>query len=211
MKKFVLGGAALTVLALGAAACGESTVKQEADKKPETPSAKVEQRAQKVLEKYEQAVEEQQEAETPTPATARVGDPITVETEQSEAGLTVESVTDPIEPYVDPEFGDSMDEPQGGNRFFGVSVQVKNTGSAPIDPSMEFTNVLVMRDGIEAEEGFLSETKPWDSYNDAKIAPGASLLLNLPFEAPTGVKPDRFQVSVYNADFDETTAEWKLA
>ena len=121
------------------------------------------------------------------------------------------SATDPIDPYVDPDLGEAFDKPQAGNRLFGVSVRVKNTGSAPIDPSMEFTNALVMRDGVEAEEAMVMDTKPWSVSNDAKIAPGATLLLNLPFEAPTSVKPDRFQVSAYNADYDETTAEWKLS
>ena len=203
MKKWIVGG--LAILSLAAVGCAESTVEQRPDPAPEKrQQASVD--AKEALDDYRQEEVEQPAA----PQVARVGDSITVETEQSEAKLTVESVTDPIEPYVDPYFDEAMDQPQSGNRFFGVTVQVENTGSAPIDPGMEFTNALVMRNGIEAEEAIIVDTKPWSTYNDAKIAPGASLRMNLPFEAPASVKADRFQMSVYTADFDETTAEWKL-
>ena len=59
----------MIVLALGAAACGETTVKQEADK----PAAKAEQPAEDVTKAYE-AVEEV-DAEQAAPQVANVGEP----------------------------------------------------------------------------------------------------------------------------------------
>jgi hypothetical protein len=206
MKRMIVGGA--VVAALAVIGCAETTVDQTKDK---DKAERVVAEAQKAVAEYNQEAPAEPAPQVPAhPELANVGDSITIPTEQSEARMTVTGVTDPIEPTVDPYLGEAFDQPQRGNRFFGVTVSVENVGQGAIDPMMELENALVLRSGIEAEDAFMTDTQPWAQSNDAKIAPGSKLVLNLPYEAPAGSKLGRFQVSAYDADFNETTAEWKL-
>jgi hypothetical protein len=49
---------------------------------------------------------------------------------------------------------------------------------------------LIMADDVEAEEGFITSTPPWPMTTSAKVAPGSSLEIHLPFEAPASRSRD---------------------
>jgi hypothetical protein len=166
--------------------------------------------SQEEAEQASQDVEEAIEEAPPEPELAKIGDSITLNAGNLGIKATVVSVTDPIEPYVDPYLGEAFDRASPGNRLFGVTLRLKNIGSETFDPGVSGTASLVMRNDQAASEASLVDTKPWSDYVDAKLAPGSSLVLNFPYEGANGRKPGRFQYEVYSNDFTEATAEWLL-
>jgi hypothetical protein len=193
MRKFVVLGVSLLGLVAVGAGCAETEIKNEPAE--QTASAKP-------TLANDQAAEPKPE---PKPEIARVGDTVEV----GPVEVTVQDTVDPIVPAEDPYIG-AIDEPSA-DHFVGVAIKVTNTSDQPFDPSIEGTPALVMANDMPAEEAIMVDTKPWahSVSSDAKIAPGASLVLHLPFDAPTG-RPGRFQYSVYTPDFDEVVGEWKL-
>jgi hypothetical protein len=204
MKKYAVIGATLLGLVAVGAGCAETEVKEEPSKK--APPAEQVQNAvdeQVAAKDALEAAEAGEEAAKPD--VAQLGDSIMV----GDVEVTVQEAVDPIVPHVDPYLGEAFDEPSQ-DRFAGVVVKLTNKGDLPFDPSMDGTASLVMADDVPADDALMTDTQPWAKYVDAKIAPGDSLVLHLPFDVPAG-KLGRFQYSILTPDFDEVVGEWELA
>src|SRR3954454_23428534 len=116
-------------------------------------------------------------AKPPKPSVAKMGDSHTLkgQDEGSEVKVTLMGLTDPIQPYVDPDLGEPTDTPAAGSRFFGVTVKVTNVGTATYDDAPSNGAAMVLANDTQAKEATMIDG-PWNdgAASDTKLAPGSS-------------------------------------
>jgi Domain of unknown function (DUF4352) len=136
---------------------------------------------------------------------ARVGDTLTLEGQEDGEKMEVTVVK-----VIDPVPAGEFDEPESGNRFLGVQIRLRNVGDATYDDSPANGAELIMSNDTQAKEGLVSSGDcDSDFGSSAKIAPGATQVGCLPFEAKQATKPKTFQFTLASG-FGPQAGEWRL-
>lgn len=136
--------------------------------------------------------------------TAKLGDPITLETQSTELKVTAENVIDPLE-------GGQFDRPQNkGSRFVGIEVEIANTGNETYSDSPSNGATVLTDDDQQADSALLTGGECGDQFaSDVQIGPGSRQVGCIPFEIEQGAEPARFQFGP-DSGFGPETGEWAL-
>lgn len=190
----VLAGALFAGAAMGQESC-ESTTVNEADSEADTQAAEP---------ASESAVDETEAEPAPEPQTAAVGDSLTLEGfEGLRMKVTVLKVIDPLA-------GGEFDAPQGGNRYVGVKIRMRNVSDQTYDDSPSNGAQLLDGQDEQAQDTYVSGGEcAGDFASRAKIAPGAKQQGCLVFEMKKGRNPKLFQFAL-DSGFADQNGEWRL-
>jgi hypothetical protein len=136
--------------------------------------------------------------------TAKLGDPIELETQTTKLRVTAEKVIDPLD-------AGRFDRPQiKGGRFVGVEVAIENLGNETYSDSPSNGATLLTTDDQQADAALLTGGECGDAFaSDVQIAPGSRQVGCIPFEVPQDGKPARFQFGP-DSGFGPQTGEWEL-
>jgi hypothetical protein len=135
---------------------------------------------------------------------ARVGDMLSVSGQDGERlDVTVDQVMDPL--TVGPD-----DQADAGQRYVGVQITMKNSGSVPYSDSPSNGATLLSSSGEQATGEIVSGGPCGNDFQSSvKIAPGDSEQGCIPFELPDGQTAGTFQFTP-DSGFANQTAQWSL-
>lgn len=186
----VLAGALFAIAAMGQESCEPTTVNE--------PDSEVD--AQQVEGEPGAPVD----ASRGKAQTATVGDSLTLEgLEGLRMKVTVLRVIDPLS-------GGQFDAPQGGNRFVGVKIRLRNVSDLTYDDSPSNGAQLLDGQGEQAQGGYVIGGQcAGDFPSRAKIAPRAKQQGCLVFEMKKGRNPKLFQFAL-DSGFADENGEWRL-
>lgn len=148
-------------------------------------------------------------ADNPTPPAhprrAALGDALTIDDAD---GVTLSVTPDQV---LDPLPVGSYDEPDPGQRYVGIAVTLRNTGSLPYSDSPSNGATLLSSDGEQATDEIVSGGPCGNGFGSSvKLAPGDVQRGCLSFEMPAGQAPSTFQFTLDSGMADQT-GEWSLA
>lgn len=186
-----LPGTAIGVALFAAIAMGADSCSTETKSTPDAPSSG---RSSSTSRKASTA-----------PATAGLGDAITLDGQADGSKIMVR-----LTRIIDPVPAGEFDQPAAGNRFIGVRVRLTNQGSTTYDDSPSNGAALIVSGDEQADQALVAEGPCGGEFSSAaKISPGTSQAGCIPFEAPRGKRPIRFQFAL-DSGFGPSTGEWTL-
>lgn len=136
---------------------------------------------------------------------AKVGDSLTLTGNGGESLLvTVDGVMDPLQVGED-------DEADAGQRFVGVQITLKNSGSVAYSDSPSNGATLLSDSNEQAQSQIVSGGPCGNDFQSSvKLAPGDSQQGCVPFEMVEGQTPATFQFTL-DSGFANQTGQWSLA
>jgi hypothetical protein len=134
---------------------------------------------------------------------AKLGDAITLTGQETEVRVTVLDVIDPVE-------AGEFDEPESGNKYVGVRVQIENVGDGPYQDSPGNGATLITNKDEEGQQSILTAGICKSGFDsDIRVSPGSKRRGCIPFEIPETQDPKTFQFGP-DSGFGEETGEWSL-
>jgi hypothetical protein len=135
---------------------------------------------------------------------ARVGDTLTISGDGGErVDVTVDGVMDPL------AVG-SYDQADSGQRYVGVQITLKNSGSVPYSDAPSNGAALLSGNGEQATGEIVSGGPCGNDFQSSvNIAPGDSEQGCVPFEMEDGQTPATFQFTL-DSGFANQTGQWSL-
>lgn len=136
---------------------------------------------------------------------AKVGDSLTLSGQDGEQlAVKVDAVMDPL------QVGE-FDQPDSGQRYVGIQITLRNTGSVPYSDSPSNGATLLSNTAEQASTEIVDGGPCQSDFaSDVKIAPGGTQQGCIPFEMPTGQSPHSFQFTL-DSGFGDDTGQWSLA
>lgn len=115
-----------------------------------------------------------------------------------------------VQRVVDPEQGGQFDQPDSGDRYVGVFIQLRNIGKVSYNDSPGNGATLLSKGGGQANSEILSGGSCSGSFSSgAIIAPGNTENGCLAFELPSDQSPGAFQFTL-DSGFANQTGQWAI-
>lgn len=141
---------------------------------------------------------------TSQPQLATVGDTLTLQGSGGESlAVTVDQVMDPLPVGSD-------DQADGGQRFVGVQITLRNVGSVPYSDSPSNGATLLSNTNEQAQREIVTGGPCGNDFaSSVNISPGDTEQGCVPFEMPTGQTSNAFQFTL-DSGFANQTGQWSL-
>lgn len=143
---------------------------------------------------------------TEAPTELKIGSTATLKGQQS--GEQVEATVVAYKETISPG---EYDKPQSGMRFVGITLKLKNAGTATYSDSPSNGATILTASGQHGKTAILTGGECSEGFGESvKIVPGESQEGCVPFEVPEGVTPAKVQWTP-SSGYGPETAEWSLS